>query len=134
MTVDTQLLLVDGKQIPAADGRTFTVLDPSDGTAITTVTAPPVRPGSGTSTSSRPSAYSTYSSSAACTSSWSPLSRGYTLTVVSVRSLAAMWTWPSVRLSTTRTGAGVSNVGMASRLRNVCGRRSGEEGSADDAD
>src|SRR5690349_18747302 len=37
MSSDTQLLLVDGKQLPAADGRTFTVLDPADGTAITQV-------------------------------------------------------------------------------------------------
>ncbi|MEU6919200.1 aldehyde dehydrogenase family protein [Streptomyces olindensis] len=37
MSGDTQLLLVDGKQVPAADGRTFTVLDPSDGTAIAQV-------------------------------------------------------------------------------------------------
>ncbi|MEV1084255.1 aldehyde dehydrogenase family protein [Streptomyces sp. NPDC050211] len=37
MSGDTQLLLIDGKQVPAADGRTFTVLDPSDGTAITRV-------------------------------------------------------------------------------------------------
>ncbi|WP_308298969.1 aldehyde dehydrogenase family protein [Streptomyces sp. GESEQ-35] len=28
-------LLIDGKRIPAVDGRTFTVLDPSNGTAIT---------------------------------------------------------------------------------------------------
>ncbi|AZM61098.1 MULTISPECIES: aldehyde dehydrogenase family protein [unclassified Streptomyces] len=34
MNGDTRLLLVDGKQVPAADGRTFTVLDPSDGTAL----------------------------------------------------------------------------------------------------
>ncbi|MGW0757702.1 aldehyde dehydrogenase family protein [Streptomyces sp. NPDC002814] len=37
MSGDTQLLLIDGKPVPAADGRTFTVLDPSDGTAITRV-------------------------------------------------------------------------------------------------
>ncbi|MDO0917475.1 aldehyde dehydrogenase family protein [Streptomyces sp. DT2A-34] len=37
MSGDTRLLLVDGKQIPAADGRTFTVLDPSDGTAFAQV-------------------------------------------------------------------------------------------------
>ncbi|MER5218761.1 aldehyde dehydrogenase family protein, partial [Streptomyces sp. NPDC002838] len=37
MSDDTQLLLVDGKQVPAADGRTFTVLDPSDGTAFAQV-------------------------------------------------------------------------------------------------
>lgn len=30
-------LLIDGKQTPAADGRSFTVLDPSDGTAIAQV-------------------------------------------------------------------------------------------------
>lgn len=30
-------LLIDGKQVPAADGRSFTVLDPSDGTAIAEV-------------------------------------------------------------------------------------------------
>ncbi|WSQ14173.1 aldehyde dehydrogenase family protein [Streptomyces sp. NBC_01231] len=30
-------LLIDGKQTPAADGRTFTVLDPSDGTPIARV-------------------------------------------------------------------------------------------------
>ncbi|MFI1213218.1 aldehyde dehydrogenase family protein [Streptomyces sp. NPDC020802] len=30
-------LLIDGKQVPAADGRSFTVLDPSDGTAIAQV-------------------------------------------------------------------------------------------------
>ncbi|WP_030935520.1 aldehyde dehydrogenase family protein [Streptomyces sp. NRRL S-646] len=33
----TRLLLVDGKEAPAADGRTFTVLDPSDGTTIARV-------------------------------------------------------------------------------------------------
>lgn len=37
MSDDTRLLLVDGKQVPAADGRTFTVLDPSDGTALAEV-------------------------------------------------------------------------------------------------
>ncbi|MET8076070.1 aldehyde dehydrogenase family protein [Streptomyces sp. NPDC005303] len=37
MTDDTRLLLVDGKQIPAADGRTFTVLGPADGTALARV-------------------------------------------------------------------------------------------------
>ncbi|MEU6147690.1 aldehyde dehydrogenase family protein [Streptomyces sp. NPDC047081] len=39
MTSELQLteLLIDGKQVPAADGRTFTVLDPSDGTAIAQV-------------------------------------------------------------------------------------------------
>lgn len=37
MTDDTRLLLVDGKQIPAADGRAFTVLDPADGTALAQV-------------------------------------------------------------------------------------------------
>ncbi|WP_328438053.1 aldehyde dehydrogenase family protein [Streptomyces sp. NBC_00444] len=37
MSGDTRLLLIDGKQVPAADGRAFTVLDPSDGTAITRV-------------------------------------------------------------------------------------------------
>ncbi|MGW3650049.1 aldehyde dehydrogenase family protein [Streptomyces sp. NPDC000878] len=37
MSDDTRLLLVDGKQVPATDGRTFTVLDPSDGTTITQV-------------------------------------------------------------------------------------------------
>ncbi|MER5182308.1 aldehyde dehydrogenase family protein [Streptomyces sp. NPDC002896] len=30
-------LLIDGKQVPAADGRTFTVLDPSNGSAIAQV-------------------------------------------------------------------------------------------------
>ncbi|WP_405622865.1 aldehyde dehydrogenase family protein [Streptomyces sp. NBC_00076] len=30
-------LLIDGKQVPAADGRSFTVLDPSNGTAIAQV-------------------------------------------------------------------------------------------------
>lgn len=30
-------LLIDGKQVPAADGRSFTVVDPSDGTAIAQV-------------------------------------------------------------------------------------------------
>ncbi|MCX5240926.1 aldehyde dehydrogenase family protein [Streptomyces prunicolor] len=30
-------LLLDGKQVPAADGRTFTVLDPSNGTALAQV-------------------------------------------------------------------------------------------------
>ncbi|MGW0846964.1 aldehyde dehydrogenase family protein, partial [Streptomyces sp. NPDC002787] len=30
-------LLIDGKHIPAADGRSFTVVDPSDGTAIAQV-------------------------------------------------------------------------------------------------
>ncbi|KFF99104.1 aldehyde dehydrogenase [Streptomyces scabiei] len=30
-------LLIDGKQVPAADGRTFTTVDPSNGTAITEV-------------------------------------------------------------------------------------------------
>ncbi|MFF9033587.1 aldehyde dehydrogenase family protein [Streptomyces iakyrus] len=30
-------LLIDGKQVPACDGRSFTVLDPSDGTAIAQV-------------------------------------------------------------------------------------------------
>ncbi|MFI5878904.1 aldehyde dehydrogenase family protein [Streptomyces sp. NPDC051554] len=30
-------LLLDGKQVPASDGRTFTVLDPSNGTVITQV-------------------------------------------------------------------------------------------------
>lgn len=34
MSGDTRLLLVDGKEVPAADGRTFAVLDPSDGTVI----------------------------------------------------------------------------------------------------
>ncbi|MFI7016652.1 aldehyde dehydrogenase family protein [Streptomyces sp. NPDC050164] len=33
----TELLLIDGKQAPAADGRSFTVLDPSDGTALAEV-------------------------------------------------------------------------------------------------
>ena len=33
----TRLLLVDGKEVPATDGRTFTVLDPSDGTTIARV-------------------------------------------------------------------------------------------------
>ncbi|WP_328354896.1 aldehyde dehydrogenase family protein [Streptomyces sp. NBC_00457] len=37
MSGDTRLLLIDGKQVPAADGRTFTVLDPSDGKALTRV-------------------------------------------------------------------------------------------------
>ena len=39
MTAELQLteLLIDGKQVPAADGRSFTVLDPSDGTAIAQV-------------------------------------------------------------------------------------------------
>ncbi|WAU82747.1 aldehyde dehydrogenase family protein [Streptomyces sp. Qhu-G9] len=37
MSSDAQMLLIDGKQVPAADGRTFTVLDPSDGTAIAQV-------------------------------------------------------------------------------------------------
>ncbi|MFI5679942.1 aldehyde dehydrogenase family protein [Streptomyces cellulosae] len=37
MSGDTRLLLVDGKQIPAADGRTLTVLDPSDGTTFAQV-------------------------------------------------------------------------------------------------
>ncbi|GAA2629244.1 aldehyde dehydrogenase family protein [Streptomyces vastus] len=39
MTGELQLteLLIDGKQVPAADGRSFTVLDPSDGTAIAQV-------------------------------------------------------------------------------------------------
>ena len=30
-------LLIDGKQVPAADGRSFTVLDPSNDTAIAQV-------------------------------------------------------------------------------------------------
>ena len=33
----TELLLIDGKQVPAVDGRSFTVLDPSDGTALAEV-------------------------------------------------------------------------------------------------
>ncbi|AMW08693.1 aldehyde dehydrogenase [Streptomyces qaidamensis] len=33
----TELLLIDGKPVPAADGRSFTVLDPSDGTALAEV-------------------------------------------------------------------------------------------------
>ncbi|MFF4503079.1 aldehyde dehydrogenase family protein [Streptomyces sp. NPDC001401] len=33
----TRLLLVDGKEVPAADGRTFAVLDPSDGTEFAQV-------------------------------------------------------------------------------------------------
>ncbi len=39
MTAELQLtdLLIDGKQVPACDGRSFTVLDPSDGTAIAQV-------------------------------------------------------------------------------------------------
>ncbi|GAA3830607.1 aldehyde dehydrogenase family protein [Streptomyces phyllanthi] len=39
MSAELQLteLLIDGKQRPAADGRSFTVLDPSDGTAIAQV-------------------------------------------------------------------------------------------------
>jgi aldehyde dehydrogenase (NAD+) len=39
MSKELQLteLLIDGKQVPAADGRSFTVLDPSDGTAIAQV-------------------------------------------------------------------------------------------------
>ncbi|WP_405806515.1 aldehyde dehydrogenase family protein [Streptomyces sp. NBC_01187] len=37
MSSDTRLLLVDGDQVPAADGRTFTVLDPADGRAIAQV-------------------------------------------------------------------------------------------------
>ncbi|NGO46136.1 aldehyde dehydrogenase family protein [Streptomyces ureilyticus] len=39
MTGELQLteLLIDGKQVPAADGRFFTVVDPSDGTAIAQV-------------------------------------------------------------------------------------------------
>ncbi|MEU0588922.1 aldehyde dehydrogenase family protein [Streptomyces sp. NPDC006132] len=39
MTAEPQLteLLIDGKQVPASDGRSFTVLDPSDGTAIAQV-------------------------------------------------------------------------------------------------
>ncbi|MFE9650746.1 aldehyde dehydrogenase family protein [Streptomyces sp. NPDC006365] len=39
MTGELQLteLLIDGKRVPAADGRFFTVLDPSDGTAIAQV-------------------------------------------------------------------------------------------------
>lgn len=39
MTGELQLteLLIDGKHVPAADGRTFTVLDPSNGTAIAQV-------------------------------------------------------------------------------------------------
>ncbi|WP_055541141.1 aldehyde dehydrogenase family protein, partial [Streptomyces neyagawaensis] len=39
MTNDMRLneLLIDGKQVPAADGRSFIVLDPSDGTAIAQV-------------------------------------------------------------------------------------------------
>ncbi|MEU1790134.1 aldehyde dehydrogenase family protein [Streptomyces sparsogenes] len=37
MSGDTQLLIVDGKQVPAADGRTFSVLDPANGTAIAQV-------------------------------------------------------------------------------------------------
>ncbi|MEU3486526.1 aldehyde dehydrogenase family protein [Streptomyces massasporeus] len=32
-----ELLLIDGKPVPAADGRSFTVLDPSDGTALAEV-------------------------------------------------------------------------------------------------
>ncbi|TRO59394.1 aldehyde dehydrogenase [Streptomyces sp. IB201691-2A2] len=39
MTGEPQLteLLIDGKQVPAADGRSFTVLDPSNGTAVAQV-------------------------------------------------------------------------------------------------
>lgn len=37
MSDDIRLLVVDGKQIPAADDRTFTVLDPSNGTPIAEV-------------------------------------------------------------------------------------------------
>ncbi|MEU9227885.1 aldehyde dehydrogenase family protein [Streptomyces massasporeus] len=33
----TELLLIDGKPAPAVDGRSFTVLDPSDGTALAEV-------------------------------------------------------------------------------------------------
>ncbi|MFD5337915.1 aldehyde dehydrogenase family protein [Streptomyces hawaiiensis] len=33
----TELLLIDGKPVPAADGRSFTVLDPSDGAALAEV-------------------------------------------------------------------------------------------------
>ncbi|MFD5231194.1 aldehyde dehydrogenase family protein [Streptomyces qaidamensis] len=33
----TELLLIDGKPVPAADGRSFTVLDPSDGSALAEV-------------------------------------------------------------------------------------------------
>ncbi|MEU2748338.1 aldehyde dehydrogenase family protein [Streptomyces collinus] len=33
----TEMLLIDGKQEPAADGRSFTVLDPSDATALAEV-------------------------------------------------------------------------------------------------
>ncbi|MGW0842696.1 aldehyde dehydrogenase family protein, partial [Streptomyces sp. NPDC002787] len=37
MSGDTKLLLVGGKEVPAADGRTLTVLDPSNGTAFAEV-------------------------------------------------------------------------------------------------
>ncbi|MEU6252584.1 aldehyde dehydrogenase family protein [Streptomyces sp. NPDC047043] len=37
MSEDTRLLFVDGKQVPAADGRTFTVLDSSNATVIAQV-------------------------------------------------------------------------------------------------
>ncbi|MPY57805.1 aldehyde dehydrogenase family protein [Streptomyces spongiae] len=37
MSDDTRLLLVDGKRVPAADGRTFSVLDPSNGSAFAEV-------------------------------------------------------------------------------------------------
>ncbi|MGW1346046.1 aldehyde dehydrogenase family protein [Kribbella sp. NPDC002412] len=37
MTGEPRLLLIDGKQVPAADGRTFTVVDPAHGTPIAEV-------------------------------------------------------------------------------------------------
>ena len=69
-------------------------------------------PSLGRLTSSRPPANSTVVCSAACTLASSAGSAGTTSTLVSARSLAVTWTWPTMSMSAVM-GSGVSKTGMA---------------------